>query len=364
MATKKNTTINGKEYYRIRRTIDGKVKAFYGTSKHDAEQKYRRYLEQLAKEGHKQNKETASIHDRAWEFIDNSLSVSQRYAQSTIKRYRMAYTAHIQGTWFDDLTASAVRASDIQRLYNGLNVSASGISQINKFMTAFWKWMVLNEYAQNIKEAVEIPRKPESKRSDGIIVWEEDEIRAILHGLDASTSPSVPVRMVFLVKLLIYTGVRIGEAMSLRYSDFRDGFIHIERQYYEGEIKKPKCNSSRVIPMHDALIEPLKKHKAWQEAEMKEKGYKTEYLFTTSKGTHYINTNIRIVLNRYYDSIGVPHKKIHAYRSTFCTQLCRCDVPLEVASKLLGHKSLEVTARHYQLIKNDTIEDAIQKLKY
>ena len=48
MATKKNTSINGNEYFRIRRTIDGRIKNFYGSSKGDAERKYKEYLEELA----------------------------------------------------------------------------------------------------------------------------------------------------------------------------------------------------------------------------------------------------------------------------------------------------------------------------
>ena len=54
MATKKNTEINGQEYFRITRTIghkmvDGKKvpvkKQFYGSSKGDAEKKYKAFLE-------------------------------------------------------------------------------------------------------------------------------------------------------------------------------------------------------------------------------------------------------------------------------------------------------------------------------
>lgn len=366
MATKKNTTINGKEYYRLRRTIDGKVKAFYGSSKSDAEQKYKHYLERLANEKYSSfvKRQTATIHDRAKEYIENSLSVSQRYAEGTKTRYIIAYNAHIKGTWLDKMLASDVRASDIQRFYNKLMVSVQTLRQINKFMTGFWKWMVLNEYASNIMVAVEMPIKPDNKRHEGIQIWEDDEIHAILTAIDSAEGTSVPVRARFLVLVLLYTGVRIGEALSLRYSDFADGQIRIERQMYLGEIKPPKYNSKRTIPMHDALVEPLKEHRAWHEQEMERKGYQSEYVFTTRNGTLYLSDNVRQTLNRFYDKIGVPRKKLHTYRSTFCTQLCRCDVPLEVASKLLGHKSLEVTATHYQLIKNDTLEDAIHKLTY
>ena len=86
-------------------------------------------------------------------------------------------------------------------------------------------------------------------------------------------------------------------------------------------------------------------------------------IFTTKNNTLYDVRDLRRAADRFYKRIGVDPKSFHAYRSTFCTNLCRADVPIEVASKLLGHKSLEVTAKHYALVKHDSKVDAINKLK-
>ena len=71
MAT--NTNINGKEYFRIRRTIDGEIKNFYGSSKGDAERKYKEYLEELAEKKHVRATEldSATFSFRAEEYIQN-----------------------------------------------------------------------------------------------------------------------------------------------------------------------------------------------------------------------------------------------------------------------------------------------------
>lgn len=358
MATKKNTKINGVEYFRIRRTIDGVVKSFYGSSKGDAENKYKEYLEEQAKKKYAKEQvySNATVHDRAKEYIENTLSVSKKYANGTKERYKSAYNTHIDGSIIDSMVASEVKAADIQRFYNELPVSSQTLKTVSKFMSAFWKWMVLNDYAPNVLVAVELPLKPDNSRYDGIQIWEDKEIRKILDGECE--------RIMFMIEVLLYTGMRIGEVLALKYSDIKDNHIHVERQIYTGEIKPPKYGSSRIIPMHETLIKGFVKHKKWHRAEMRQRGYESDYVFTTHKGTLYGVSNVRRRLNSFYDSIGVPHKSIHTYRHTFCTQMCRCDVPLEVASKLLGHKSLEVTAKHYQLIKNDTMEDAIGKLSY
>ena len=133
---------------------------------------------------------------------------------------------------------------------------------------------------------------------------------------------------------------------------------------YMHEIKPPKYNSVRDVPIHQELSYALIDHKTWHEREMKRKGYDTDYIFTTSNGNLYSSSSVRKQLVKFCEKAGVEFKKIHAFRATFCTQMCKCGVPLEVTSALLGHKSLEVTARHYALIKQDSKEQAINQFHY
>lgn len=361
MATKTNTKINGRDYFRISRTIDGKRKYFYGTSKKNAELKYREYLEELA--GIKESKktfDTATFNDRAGEFINNALMVSQKYAEGTKARYESGYRCHVQGSKLDNMIVGYITPSDIQKFYNSLDVSQQTLKNIHKFMSAFNKWLIRNNYASDFLSAVELPKKEIAKRQDGIVTWSEEEVVLILRSLGHSVS----FRLFFLVYVLLYTGMRISEALSLRYSDIENNIIHVQRQYYLNEIKPPKYNSVRDIPAHDELLSALKKHKAWHEKEMKRNGYKTDYIFTTSAGNLYSASSVRKQLVKFCSDNNIPYKHIHAYRATFCTQMCRCGVPLEVTSALMGHKNLEVTAAHYALVKQDTKEEAITSLKY
>ena len=366
MATKKNTTINGKDYYRIRRTIDGKVKAFYGSSKHDAEQQYKLYLERIAEEKFKQKVklDTATIEQRATEYVDTVLVVSTKYAKGTIDRYKGCFNNYIKGSKFANLVAQKVRPSDVQQFYNSLDVSMNTLKAIHKFMRAFSKWMVLCEYSTDFLSAVELPRKEENHLHDDIVVWSDDEIHTILTATSTVEGGSLPVRAWFMPWVMFYTGVRISEAISLRYTDFRNGYVNVERQCYRGEIKQPKYNSVRKIPIHKELQTALDQHRKWHKQDMKENGYKTDLVFTTSTGQIYSPSSLRKSFVRFYDKIGVEYKHFHAYRATFCTQMCRCGVPMEVTSKLMGHKNLEVTARHYALVREDSMEEAMSRLDY
>lgn len=366
MATKTNTKINGSDYFRIRRTIDGVQKSFYGKSKGDAERKYKEYLEQIAREKYERRMadDNATFGERAEEFAVNVLSVSQKYAKGTISAYLSVYRLHVKDSCLSEMKMKDVRASDIQKFYNELDVSQHKIKSIHKFMSAFYKWLVLNNYSVNVLVGVEIPRKEDTTRHDEIIVWEDDEIKKMLDALDALESRQNRHRQHFMLYVLLYTGMRISEVLGLKYSDIYDGIIHVERQYYLDEIKPPKWNSKRQIPMHKVLKREYETHKAWHEEEMIRNKYHSDYVFTTSTGELYYQASVRKALKRFYKRYDIPYKHIHAYRATFCTNLCRCGVPLEVASKLMGHKSMEVTAAHYALVRTDTLQDAIDAFAY
>ena len=222
-------------------------------------------------------------------------------------------------------------------------------------MSAFYKWLTLNKVSGNILSAVTMPEKYDNRKKDDIIVWEPSEIHTILTSSNGH-------RLRFMMFLMNYCGLRISECLGLKYSDIRSGFVHVDRQYYQGDIVPPKHDSYRKIPIHPELEKALRIHRERFEAEARRNKYKTEFVFTSDSGELLEYGNVRRSLNRYYDRIGVPEKSPHTYRATFCTELCRAGVPLEVASKLMGHKSIEVTAKHYALVKQDVQIEAINKL--
>lgn len=367
MATKTNTKINGQEYYRIRRTvghkmIDGKrkavIKSFYGSSKGDAEQKYKDYVNEQARIRYESQREMdiSTLHDRANQFISTTLDTSSKYADGTRLRYKSAYRVHIENTYLDRMLVKDIHASDIQGFYNSLNVTDSVIKAIGKFMSALYKWMTVNGYAENVISAVELPAKNKNKRQDGIEIWDNES-------WDLLTSDYFDFSHDFLIKLLCYTGMRISECLGLKYSDIQGNVIHVSRQYNLGELKPPKFNSVREIPMHSKLIEAYDKHRHLHLKEMRQNKYKSDFIFTTNTGGMMDIKNLHRSFDRFYKRQSIPRHTFKTYRSTFCTKLCEAGVPIEVASKILGHKSMQVTAQHYALVRQDTKKDAIELLK-
>lgn len=371
MATKRNTAIkNGEktyEYYRLTKTIgheykNGKKvpirKQFLGRSKREAELKYENWKIEQALLSEQVVDSNRPLGELVAFWQDNVFGVSIDYATGTKERYTRAYR-QFTGLDHTGLLAKpiqSVSANDIQIAYNNMDVNLSTVQALHKFFRLFFGWAAANRYCTDVMGTVVIPKKTYEKHSEDIIVRSENEIADILAASEGS-------RLRLLIVLSLYGGLRIGEALGVRYSDFDGDVLHVRRQYTrEGEYAKPKYNSGRDIPLHDVVLKELEIHKKWHLKEARAYVVKSDQVFTTSLGTSYDHANVRHQLSRLYKRNGIEDKKFHAYRATFCTNLCKAGVPIQVASSLMGHKSVDVTSRFYTFVSEQEKFEAIKKL--
>lgn len=353
MAT--NTTIKskGKEYnyFRITRTVghrykEGKKvpikKQFVGTSERDANRKYKEWM--MSHEEEPVFDSTKTFGELVEFYVDNVLAINSKYSLGTKELYMSAYRNHVKPKNIMDCTMCELTSEQIQEFYNELPVSKAAMKNVHKFMRGFMLWQSRNKYANYLLDSVVIPEKPDRKRQDGIIVWTDEEIDQILHG-------EPDYQFLPLIEFALYTGMRISEILGLYWSDIYDDAIHVRRQYFHGSWCPPKGNKTRMIPAHKKIKEMCLDHAGSQ-----------ELIFQTKNGNPLDIKNINRSLDRYYGRIGIPHKKFHAYRATFITNLCRKGVPLQTVAKLAGHENISVTAKYYAAVSFDELTEAVNKL--
>ena len=350
----KNTTIkspNGKEYeyFRITRTIGHRYKEgrkvpikkqFTGSSERDAERKYREWLTSHEEEHIFDNSKTFG--ELADFYAENILAVNSRYSPGTIELYTKAYENHVRTKNIKDCMMCDLTSEQVQEFYNSLDISKSAMANVHKFMRGFMKWQSLNKYSDYLLDNVVIPVKPDRKRQEGIIVWTDEEIDRIL-----TAEPDYV--MLPLIIFALYSGMRISELLGLYHSDIYDNTIHVRRQYCRGNWQPPKGNNTRLIPAHYKIIELLDNDREG-------------LIFSTTNGTPLDQKNINRSLDRFYNRIGIPHKKFHAYRATFITNLCERGVPIQIVSKLAGHEDISVTAKYYASVNMNQLAKAVNKL--
>lgn len=158
---------------------------------------------------------------------------------------------------------------------------------------------------------------------------------------------------------LLYTGMRPGETAALTWADvdFENNEIHVHAaaESGTGAIKGPKTAAGvRDIPIHSQLRPLL----------LAARGKPFSPVFPTQRGSFQNSGSIRrlwtsfrreldiymgaeVYRNQIIRSVISPDLTPYCLRHTFCTDLQRAGVPLNVAKELMGHSNISTTANIY-----------------
>jgi integrase len=120
-----------------------------------------------------------------------------------------------------------------------------------------------------------------------------------------------------LILLLAYTGLRLGELLSLKKADVRGGIIHVETG---------KTREMRSIPVHPAIRDAVKR--------------------LPLEGAR---RNIQQSFDWARKKAGMKHVRIHDLRHTFGSWLAQNGVQLPTIMELMGHKSAATAKRYLHL---------------
>ena len=149
------------------------------------------------------------------------------------------------------------------------------------------------------------------------------------------------------VKLLIFTGCRRNEILSLRWSDVGETVLNLADSK-AGPRKVWLCAEAR------ATLDELRfQHKAW--------GLKVEFVFPNLRNHSRWLREIGIFWRRLRKQVGIRDVRLHDLRHSFATQAVSQGIPLPVVSKLLGHTNINMTMR-YTHSSNAEVEAASERI--
>ncbi|MBW2642505.1 MAG: site-specific integrase [Deltaproteobacteria bacterium] len=182
---------------------------------------------------------------------------------------------------------------------------------------------------------------------DTISTITSEELKQLLDTVEKHFSGDYPLFL-----LLARSGLRIGEALALKWGDidFNDRSIEVCRNFYRNRITKPKNGKTRLVDMSLQLSKTLKAHKL----SCKKKGLVLglgdlpEYVFTNKYG-RLINLYEwrKQVFYKVIKKSGIKKIRIHDLRHTYATlRISKGDNVADV-SKQLGHHSVKFTMDTY-----------------
>ena len=148
----------------------------------------------------------------------------------------------------------------------------------------------------------------------------------------------------------LFTGMRAGEIFNLKFGDIdlENGIIHI---------KNPKNGEDRTAYITKEVREILEN----------KKGKANEFVFRDRNGKRIkqVSKAFERAVKKLGLNDGVEDRKdkvvFHTLRHTFASWLVMKGVPLYTVSKLMGHKSIEMTER-YSHLSPDTKRYAVESI--
>lgn len=196
-------------------------------------------------------------------------------------------------------------------------------------------------------------------------------------------------------KVMLGTGLRVGELAGLRWEDvdFENRIININHQVVcvrkvEGvkdahiAISKPKSVAGiRNVPITGQVMEAFKEEYRYasgrgfpsQELE----GY-TDFIFTNQIGKVYTSSrldraftcivrdynNMEEALAKAEDRVPeyLPKFSCHILRHTFCSRLCERDINPKVIQTVMGHASIKITMDIYAEVSEKKQREEIEKM--
>ena len=160
-----------------------------------------------------------------------------------------------------------------------------------------------------------------------------------------------------IIKVLLYTGMRSGECLALRWKDldFENKTIHIENTLTDvgGKhwLQPPKtARSNRYIGMSDTLIELFTEHHKHYEEKLEYLGELfqcPEMIFTTESGNFVDRSFLNLQFRRFVKGTSFEFATLHTLRHCNATLLINSGIDLKIVSELLGHSDVSTTANVY-----------------
>lgn len=266
------------------------------------------------------------IYDRWWAVHKTKIK------QNTIDSYKSCYKKYISK--LNDKVFSELKTLELQEFFN---------KEIKGWTTQYLAKNILKSlYIYALK--YEIVDKDYSKFIE-LVKRERVIKRAIFTEIEREAIFQSNNKICKAVTVLIYTGLRIDEFLSLKREHIENGFIFVNASKTDAGI--------RAIPIHHKI-------KGIIDGFLEENSIYLFYLTNKNKKTIY--ETFRRLFNAVMQEMGMEHT-IHDTRHTFASMLNQVGANDVIISSLAGHEDKEFTKRVYTHTELEDLEKTIKLLQ-
>jgi integrase len=284
-----------------------------------------------------------------WRGIDPAVERRKRITALTFAEFAKAYLEHAKArkrTWKNDeqklrrelipawgrLPLSAITGRDVQAVHNRIGTQSSPahanrhLALIHRLFALAVDWGHLPPDHRNPAQSIRKFRENNARER----YLSGEEIARFIAALDAR-----PERVTAnAIKLLLFTGMRRGEAISLKWDC-------VDRERGTLFLPLTKSGKSRTVVLNSLALGVID-----EMAEMRVKGH--PYVFPgKNRGEHLAEP--RKTFEGVRDALGLGDLHLHDLRHTFASVAVQNGASLFEVQKLLGHASSQMTQRYAHL---------------
>lgn len=363
------------QYYEV---VDGvkKRKSVYGKTQKIVKGKLEERFNQL----NNQVNEVKSVSLEGWVYEWLNEYKKNMLKQTTYENYIIYYETHIKDSKIGKMELDKLTTNDFQSYYNDKlqNGRSDGKGQLSPRTVRYLHIIISGAIDQavknglvdrNVSRNVVLP----AKKHKEIQPLSIKEVNIFLESIKND-------RLFALYLLEITTGMRKGEILGLKWNniDFANKRLTIQqslcnvRDYsnsdrkYKLVLMEPKTEKSkRTLPLNDAVIAALTKHRNRQsiEKQMYAEIYIDNDIVFAREDGQFINP--RELLRRYQvllKKAGIEQKRFHDLRHTFASILLNEKESPKVIQELLGHANISTTMDIYSHVLEETKVKTVEKL--
>lgn len=333
------------------------IKTKYAKTQAEAKRK----LKELIKEIYTPIEEVITNNSLVREYCDNWLQNVQSNILKPSSYDRKEITLENQVyPLIGDICMSQVSFDDIQDMINELkkqDLSYSTIKKAYEAINGCFKYaLIKGDINKNPCIGVTLPKN--LKHQDGDIkFYTEKQVELLLNQSTIKyNNGKSKYRLGYGIQLLLYTGLRIGEALALTWEDvdIQNKTIKVNKNLKQVKNRddnqnvykiiiqsSTKTNSgTRIIPLNNKSIEALK--------QIKEITGQYKYVFSTETGNNVSARTCDRMFRKIQENCGFKEiYGVHALRHTFASLLFKKGVDVKTVSEILGHKDVSVTYNTY-----------------
>jgi len=349
---------NGEGSYRKRENgswegrilINGRSHSRYGKTKAEAQRQINELIRLSQKGLLFTSTNTATLSEWVSQWIADTVSLQRK--SSTVRNYTVI-AKHIPQE-IGSIKLQNLRPTDIQRLIKILTtkqikvkpdapvkfLSPRTIGLVRQVIRAAMNDAIAkNLITYNPAASVTMPRL---ERKEMKTLSRDDINKLIASEMDEPLLPCI----IF----IIFTGLRRGEALGLRWADIdlAAGAIHIVQSLTRAAkgfaLSDPKTlTSKRMIPLPQTALDIL----AQQRAKSSAADNPQNLVFAYPDGTPYSPDSLRKILTRILTKLDIPTIRVHDLRHTFASQMLMAEVNPKVVQELMGHSTITTTLGTY-----------------